>query len=255
MDSLILLIIFGVVGICLIGYPFALIVTVFQLPTYVIIAFFIWIMISLAYIGVNCKTKVSEYIWLIILFDIIFTAILTSAGGGDIVGEDNKMALWYAPTISIPAICFIGVMISKVRIKNKKEKMRIFSNAINYHYRQRVSGIEKIKNMIDDNYKEGKTVERLLDLINSCGSSVLWQEYRKHSKRKDDDILKQIKEYNNKYHIELELENKTIGMLYNEANTLKEEYQEIAENFNKTNFLVEDYSKYAYRYKQIKKIK
>lgn len=76
------------IGLICIMYPIIMFISIWSLPVYVMITYFIWIISMICWICFGKKKKISEFILPICIMVIIFTCIYVSGGSEDYFEED-----------------------------------------------------------------------------------------------------------------------------------------------------------------------
>ncbi len=101
--------ILSIIFIC-IAYPILVFIYVWSMPVYVIIAYFIWVFVTIGWICLSERPKISEYVIPVLFFLTVFTLIWASGFGDTYLIEESDEWFWMyvAPALNVPAFCFIG---------------------------------------------------------------------------------------------------------------------------------------------------
>ena len=131
MEDILRIIFILAVGFICLAYPMLLLLYIWNLPIYAIIAYFAWIIISITSVVLSKEEKKLNKMTVSFESTFIFTIILifvVSNNYGNykfttkLLFDDNKLYLYISPALSLPLIYFVG---SKILLwKNKKENKK-----------------------------------------------------------------------------------------------------------------------------------
>ncbi len=214
------------IGFICIAYPIFVFISIWSMPIYVIIAYFIWVFVTIGWIYFSGKIKISEYITPTVIFLIIFTMIWKYSfdnGQGNEYMDDEFLIL-FAPALNTPAFCFIGSKLGALRIKRIEKKLIIWARKLNDYYKDKIQKIDKIIIKIEEEYFKEKSVENLLCLIDFCTEGKLQEDFKPKIESTSERIISEISTLIIKYSLEIDTRNKTIEKILTEVNVLKEKY-------------------------------
>lgn len=155
------------IGFICVMYPIALLICVFLMPWYVILAYFIWITISIILISkLQTKTAITVTVVLTVVFTIVFcTAIHYSQISSMYNEEKLKLLPYIMPALNLPAIFYFGF---KAKRKSEESKVNKLSSA----KQDAIKSIDKtIKNktvvlqLISETERDYRSVSDLLCLL------------------------------------------------------------------------------------------
>lgn len=131
MEDILRIIFILAVGFICLAYPMLLLLYIWNLPIYAIIAYFAWIIISITSVVLSKEEKKLNKMTVSFESTFIFTIILifvVSNNYGNykfttkLLFDDNKLYLYISPALNLPLIYFVG---SKILLwKNKKENKK-----------------------------------------------------------------------------------------------------------------------------------
>lgn len=214
------------IGFICIAYPIFVFILIWSMPIYVIIAYFIWVFVTIGWIYFSGKIKISEYITPTVIFLIIFTMIWKYSFDNNQGNEyiDDWFLILFAPALNTPAFCFAGSKLGASRIKRIEKKLIIWARKLNDYYKDKIQKIDKIIIKIEEEYFKEKSVENLLCLIDSCTEGKLQEDFKPKMESTNERIVSEISILIVEYSLEIDTRNKTIENILSEANALKENY-------------------------------
>ena len=210
------------IGLICIMYPIIMFISIWSLPVYVIISYFIWIISMICWICFGKKKKISEFILPICIMVIIFTFIYVSGVSEDNF-EDDALFIIVTPALSTPAFCYIGCKIAEYRQERNIQQEKEWIYSLNEYYEKQLKGVNRIITLIQSAYFDGKQIEELLVLLDKCSGSELLLLYAKKSAEKNRDLILKIKGIAAEYEFSNETENQTIGEISKKMCKLKAE--------------------------------
>lgn len=210
------------IGFICIMYPIILFISIWSLPVYVIISYFIWIISMICWICIGKKKKISEFIFPICIMVIIFTCIYVSGVSEDNF-EDDALFIIVTPALSTPAFCYIGYKIAEYKQERNIQQEKEWIYSLNKYYEKQIKGINRIITLIQSAYLDGKQMEKILALLDKCSGSELLLLYAKKSADKNMDLVLKVKEIATEYELSNEIENQTIGEISKKMCKLKAE--------------------------------
>ena len=182
--------ILAIIFIC-IAYPILVFIYVWSMPVYVIIAYFIWVFVTIGWICLSERPKISEYV---------------------------------IPALNVPAFCFIGIKLGEFRISCKRDRLQLWIKELNYHHKYKIEGIDKIITIIQKQYENEKHIEILLNLFDLCIEGNLQEDFGRKAKNNNQSIISEINSIIEKYALQMDTADKTIGKMLAEANDIKHKY-------------------------------
>lgn len=202
MEDILRIIFILAVGLICLAYPMLLLLYIWNLPIYAIIAYFAWIIISITSVVLSKEEKKLNKMTVSFESTFIFTIILifvVSNNYGNykfttkLLFDDNKLYLYISPALSLPLIYFVGLKI--LLWKNKKEN------------KKRDDYIQKIKSEIQINSNDIVLLESklnckqkiitLLNLLKKLGADA--GNFENNPEIKNiNQIANEIKEKRNK---------------------------------------------------------
>ena len=219
--------ILAIILIC-IAYPILVFIYIWSMPVYVIIAYFIWVFVTIGWICLSDRPKLSEYIIPVLIFLTIFTLIWASGFGDMYYIEDSDEWFWMyvAPALNIPAFCLIGIKLGEFRINVKQENLRLWIKTLNCKYENKINGIDKIITLIQEQYSNEKHIENLLHLFDLCIEGNLQEDFGQKVINSNQRVISEIDSIIAKYSLQVDTMNKTIGKILSEVNDMKDQYRE-----------------------------
>lgn len=212
-----------VLGLVCVMYTIILFVSIWMLPAYVIVSYFIWIIGMFTWMSFGKKKKIKEYIMPICVMVIVFTVIYASGFSADEIKKDAFLIL-FSPILSTPAICYIGYKLAEYRENKKYEQMKLWIKELNDSYKRTIVGINKICKIINKAYFDDKQVEKIVSLFDQCYKNELLLAYKRNSIEKNVNIISEISNIGKEYSVLLELKNKTLGEILRELEKIKSDY-------------------------------
>lgn len=211
------------IGIICIGYPILMFFTIWALPVYVIISYFVWIVCMVGWISFSKKKKISEYIFPIAVMVLIFTYVYALGYSDENFDDTDWVLVWLSPALSTPAYCYIGYKIAEYRRRKKIVQMKIMINSLNEYYRKRIEGINKIIRLIDKKFSDRKQIAYFLNLLDKCSGSELALLYSGKAFEQNSNLLVEIKKIALEYAFSNEIEKQTLMEIYEKMKKLKVE--------------------------------
>ncbi len=217
--------ILAIIFIC-IAYPILVFIYVWSMPVYVIIAYFIWVFVTIGWICLSERPKISEYVIPVLFFLTVFTLIWASGFGDNYLIEESDEWFWMyvAPALNVPAFCFIGIKLGEFRIGCKRDRLQLWIKELNYHHKYKIEGIDKIITIIQKQYENEKHIEILLNLFDLCIEGNLQEDFGRKAKNNNQSIISEINSIIEKYALQMDTTDKTIGKMLAEANDIKHKY-------------------------------
>lgn len=211
-------------GFICIAYPIILFASIWMLPVYIKISYFIWVIGMITWMSFGKKKKIKEYIIPICIMVFAFTCVYASGFSSDELSNDAFLIL-LSPTLSTPAFCYIGYKLAEYRENKKLAQMRWWIKELNDSYKRTIVGINKICGIINKAYSDDNQVEKIVRLLEQCYKNDLLLAYKKKSIDKNANVISDISSVGEEYYIPLELKNKTLGEVKSQIEKMKSDYR------------------------------
>ena len=211
------------IGFICVAYPILLFIMIWSQPVYVIISYFVWVACTLGWICIGEKKKISEFIGPVLVMLLIFTCIYVS-GFSEYDMEEDALFIWVTPALSTPALCYIGYKMAVSRQSKRMEQIRIWIKSLNECYKNKIEGLNKVIMLIRNTYSSEKKIENFLNLLDSCSGNDLQKFFGEKAITKNSELLLKIKEVILEYSLTIDINNKSVGNILDEAQQLKSEY-------------------------------
>lgn len=211
-------------GFICIAYPIILFASIWMLPIYIKISYFIWVIGMITWMSLGKKKKIKEYIIPICIMVFAFTCVYASGFSSDEFSNDAFLIL-LSPTLSTPAFCYIGYKLAEYRENKKLEQMKWWIKELNDSYKRTIAGINKICGIINKAYSDDNQVEKIVRLLEQCYKNDLLLTYKRKSIDKNENIISDISSIGEEYYISLELKNNTLGEILSQMEKMKRDYR------------------------------
>ena len=120
--------------------------------------------------------------------------------------------------------CLIGIKLGEFRINKKQEKLLLWIKTLNYRYKYKINGIDKIITIIQEQYSNEKHIENLLNLFDMCIEGNLQEDFGQKAINNNQRVISEIDSIIAKYSLQMDTMNKTIGKILAEANDMNDKY-------------------------------
>ena len=174
------------IGFICLAYPVILFISIWYMPWYIILTYFIWLISCLFSIIKLKKNKLKWYECILpsFIFAIIFTFIFSmSIDKNHYLFEDNSFIWILAPFLNLPAIYYLGAYLYE-KIRSYEDKKRnLLINDLRHQIRQYEDEIWILKDKIHSK----KSVMTFIDLLEYCNATNINE--LKNDKRINDILL------------------------------------------------------------------
>lgn len=153
------------IGFICVSYPILMLVCTFMMPWYVILAYFLWIILSMIVITrMNSKGAITITIILTIIFTIVFCS---SIPGSNIsyMFDDNKALSYIMPAFNLPAILYFGFKIKNSVNNAKLDRLSQRKRYINNYLEKEISHKKAVLSVLAELEKSFDNINKLLDLL------------------------------------------------------------------------------------------
>ncbi len=175
---------------------------------------------------------------LISFFILFYFCIVYQIRQSVLEPEELVLYLMLFPVLLTPvyaAIHGIREDINESRILKAKDRAK----ELNFAIENRIVGIKEITNLIEEDYKNEIKFRNLLQLIDSCSSnSDITSYYYSKAKEKNSLLFERIRDFSNKYHLDIGNDELSLEEVTEKCEKLKIEYESLMYNgeINKSNY-------------------
>lgn len=202
MEDILRIIFILAIGFICLAYPMLLLLYIWNLPIYAIVAYFAWIFISIISVVLSKEEKKlnkmtvsfeSTFIFTIILIFVISNNYGNYKFTTKLLFDDNKLYLYISPALSLPLIYFVGSKILLWKNERENKKRNDYIQKVKSEIKINLNDIDLLKSKLNCKQK----IITLLTLLKKLGADT--GDFENNPEIKNiNQIVNDIKEKRNK---------------------------------------------------------
>ena len=202
MENILRIIFILAIGFICLAYPMLLLLYIWNLPIYAIVAYFAWIFISIISVVLSKEEKKlnkmtvsfeSTFIFTIILIFVVSNNYRNYKFTTKLLFDDNKLYLYISPSLSLPLIYIVGSKILLWKNERENKKRNDYIQKVKSEIKINLNDIDLLKSKLNCKQK----IITLLTLLKKLGADT--GDFENNPEIKNiNQIVNDIKEKRNK---------------------------------------------------------